>query len=222
MLLAGSIIMFCMLTCIVSVRFYGNINITQIYMRSSFLCSLTSCTSCMLWGIDGPVLFGIQIDLFGWFVLMVQFCLGYVMKQQYKSQSLVLYNTNDTLNHLVSPHTKRSIIADLIKVPAAITGNVSHIRSCWPTQPNYSSTIQVLHMQELGWSRTICTTRSHHETMDLNTSSAVSGSKCASTCITELTGFTCTGLLSSCTPCFQYLLSKLKIHTSIAEGHEIS
>jgi len=36
MLLAGSIIMFCMLTCIVSVRFYGNINITQIYMRSSF------------------------------------------------------------------------------------------------------------------------------------------------------------------------------------------
>jgi len=39
MLLAGSIIMFCMLTCIVSVRFYGNINITQIYMRSSILCS---------------------------------------------------------------------------------------------------------------------------------------------------------------------------------------
>ena len=150
---------------------------------------------------------------------MVQFCLGYVMKQQYKSQSLVLYNTNDTLNHLVSPHTKRR----------SDQGPCCNHRERIPHQELLTNTTKLqlyypssTHARAWLVTRTICTTRSHHETMDLNTSSAVSGSKCASTCITELTGFTCTGLLSSCTPCFQYLLSKLKIHTSIAEGHEIS
>ena len=59
------------------------------------------------------------------------------------------------LNHLISPAhilSTHSIVADLIKVPV-ITGNVTHIRSCWPTKPNeQSSTTKVLHMQELGWS----------------------------------------------------------------------
>jgi len=57
--------------------------------------------------------------------------------------------------------------------------------------------------------------------VDLNASSPISASKWASTCITEFARFTCTGLLSSCTPCFQYLLSELNIHTSIAGGHQI-
>jgi hypothetical protein len=49
--------------------------------------------------------------------------------------------------------------------------------------------------------------RHHESVVDLNVSSPMTASKFASTCITEFAGFTCTGVLSSCTPCFQYLLS---------------
>uniref|UniRef100_A0A0A9EUL4 Uncharacterized protein n=1 Tax=Arundo donax TaxID=35708 RepID=A0A0A9EUL4_ARUDO len=91
------------------------------------------------------------------------------------------------------------------------TGTQSHSgrgRPVLTAQQLLSSTVYCLSSTHAwGWLHITTCTASHHKSAVLNVRSPASGSKYASTCITEFAVFTCTGLLSSCTPCFQYLLS---------------
>jgi hypothetical protein len=93
--------------------------------------------------------------------------------------------------------------------------NTNVLRCAVIAGPNYASNmLPMLHRRTHRWHSNTASPQEQVVDELLNVISPVEGSKDASTCITDLPGFTSTGLLKSCTPCFQYRLSGPVVNTT--------